>query len=95
MNTRFYNALVLLTNDDKTFTLIKGELHVEGNVIQYIKGTPVGAGADAIPQAVSYEQGVSVNAFDEERDMKGNLIMPGFKNAHTHTAMTFLRPQMN
>ena len=91
MNTRFYNALVLLTNDDKTFTLIKGELHVEGNVIQYIKGTPVGAGAEEIPQAVSYEQGAPVNAFDEERDMKGNLIMPGFKNAHTHTAMTFLR----
>lgn len=30
-------------------------------------------------------------AFDKEIDAKGNLIMPGFKNAHTHTAMTFLR----
>lgn len=29
--------------------------------------------------------------FDREIDAKGNLIMPGFKNAHTHTAMTFLR----
>ncbi|HBH94338.1 MAG TPA: amidohydrolase [Ruminococcaceae bacterium] len=29
--------------------------------------------------------------FDREIDCKGNLIMPGFKNAHTHSAMTFLR----
>ncbi len=29
--------------------------------------------------------------FDREIDVKGNLLMPGFKNAHTHTAMTFLR----
>lgn len=29
--------------------------------------------------------------FDREIDIKGNLLMPGFKNAHTHSAMTFLR----
>lgn len=29
--------------------------------------------------------------WDREIDGKGNLLMPGFKNAHTHTAMTFLR----
>ena len=29
--------------------------------------------------------------FDKEIDAKGNLIMPGFKNAHTHSGMTFLR----
>lgn len=29
--------------------------------------------------------------FDEEIDCKGNLLMPGFKNMHTHSAMTFLR----
>lgn len=29
--------------------------------------------------------------FDREIDLNGNLIIPGFKNAHTHTAMTFLR----
>lgn len=29
--------------------------------------------------------------WDREIDAKGNLIMPGFKNAHTHSAMTFLR----
>lgn len=30
-------------------------------------------------------------AFDRTIDCKGNLLMPGFKNAHTHSAMTFLR----
>ena len=29
--------------------------------------------------------------WDREIDGQGNLLMPGFKNAHTHTAMTFLR----
>lgn len=30
-------------------------------------------------------------AFDREIDVQGNLLMPSFKNAHTHSAMTFLR----
>ena len=30
-------------------------------------------------------------AFAREIDLKGDLLMPGFKNAHAHTAMTFLR----
>ena len=30
-------------------------------------------------------------AFEREIDVKGNLLMPSFKNAHTHSAMTFLR----
>lgn len=29
--------------------------------------------------------------FDKTIDGEGNVIMPGFKNAHTHSAMTFLR----
>ena len=29
--------------------------------------------------------------FDQVIDCEGNLLMPGFKNAHTHSAMTFLR----
>ncbi len=29
--------------------------------------------------------------FDREINLCGNLIMPSFKNAHTHSAMTFLR----
>ncbi len=30
-------------------------------------------------------------AFEREIDLQGNLLMPGFKNAHTHSAMTFSR----
>ena len=30
-------------------------------------------------------------AFEREIDLQGNLVMPSFKNAHTHSAMTFLR----
>ena len=30
-------------------------------------------------------------AFDREINLRGDLLMPGFKNAHTHSAMTFLR----
>ncbi|MDO5603420.1 MAG: amidohydrolase family protein, partial [Oscillospiraceae bacterium] len=29
--------------------------------------------------------------FDREIDARGGVILPGFKNAHTHSAMTFLR----
>lgn len=29
--------------------------------------------------------------YDKVIDCNGNLLMPGFKNAHTHSAMTFLR----
>ena len=29
--------------------------------------------------------------FQRQIDLKGDLLIPGFKNAHTHTAMTFLR----
>lgn len=30
-------------------------------------------------------------AFEREIDLHGDVLMPGFKDAHTHTAMTFLR----
>ena len=30
-------------------------------------------------------------AFERVIDLQGDLLMPGFKNAHTHSAMTFLR----
>ncbi len=29
--------------------------------------------------------------WDREIDLRGDLVLPGFKNAHTHSAMTFLR----
>lgn len=33
----------------------------------------------------------AVEGFDREINLSGKLIIPGFKNAHTHSAMTFLR----
>ena len=36
-------------------------------------------------------QALPTGLFDQVIECEGNLIMPGFKNAHTHSAMTFLR----
>ncbi len=42
---------------------------------------------------ISYigEKKDTAERFDNEIDLSGKFIMPGFKNAHTHGAMTFLR----
>ncbi len=40
---------------------------------------------------VGEEKKDGVNVWDREIDAGGNLVMPGFKDAHTHSAMTFLR----
>ena len=81
MNYRFYNAKILTM---KTTDIVEGELWVQDDKILY-----VGEGGDAaeICRALSID---SVS-WDREIDCKGNLLMPGFKNAHTHSAMTFLR----
>lgn len=48
--------------------------------------------AGAFPEISSgQEQGTKDILWDKELDCNGNLLMPGFKNAHTHSAMTFLR----
>ena len=75
MNTRFYNAKIFTS--DEAQRLVEGELHVAGDVITHVG--PVDKSFGPLP------------AFDREIDCRGNLLMPGFKNAHTHTAMTFLR----
>lgn len=43
--------------------------------------------------AITYvgPQKESETCWDREIDVKGNLLMPGFKDAHTHSGMTFLR----
>ena len=75
MKIRFYNAKILTLNEVEKFEVVEGELWTEGNLIAYI-----GDGKDKAEEK-----------WDREIDAKGNLLMPGFKNAHTHTAMTFLR----
>ncbi len=82
MNIKFTNAKILKTDmDTHGFTIEEGQLWVKGNAIAYI-----GNGTDSA--AKTAEEGVT---WDAVRDCEGNLLMPGFKNAHTHTAMTFLR----
>lgn len=75
MNIRFYNAKILSMNG--TMDIIDGELWVEDTRISY-----VGSAKQA---------GFSMPVWDREINADGNLLMPGFKNAHTHSAMTFLR----
>lgn len=82
MNIRFFNAKILKTLDDHSFDIIEGELWVKGNEICYI-----GDGNDVSDVVKDNE----VIIWDRVIDAEGNLLMPGFKNAHTHTAMTFLR----
>lgn len=75
MNIRFYNCRILTMEDGKD--IISGELHVRGGRISY-----VGTGDNAAASGTQW---------DREIDGQDNLLMPGFKNAHTHSAMTFLR----
>lgn len=53
----------------------EGEIHIDDNGRICFVGTPEG------PLA----------AFEEQIDAAGGYVLPGFKNAHTHSAMTFLR----
>ena len=80
MNIRFYHAKILMTDENKKFSILNGELWVENDSISYI-----GDGKELRNQK---EDAI---IFDREIDVEGNLLMPGFKDAHTHTAMTFLR----
>lgn len=84
MNIRFFNAKILCLKDDAAheYQIIEGELWVRGNEIAYI-----GDGSDM----GHVLQPGEVILWDREIDAAGRLIMSGFKNAHTHTAMTFLR----
>ncbi len=101
MNIRFYNAKILLLKQDSViedagteislevqkrhqFALVQGELWIKGNRILYIGD---GTDTDRIYENMD-ERGI---VWDREIDAEGNVLMPGFKNAHTHTAMTFLR----
>lgn len=83
MNVRFYNAKILTLDEKNKFQIIEGELWVKGSTICYI-----GDGGD-IADVCQREQDIIV--WEREIDADGNLLLPGFKNAHTHSAMTFLR----
>ncbi len=78
MKIRFYNAKILQTHENHTFSVLDGELWVEGQKITFV-GTANEAAGRKPP------------CWEREFDVQGNLLMPGFKDAHTHTPMTFLR----
>lgn len=81
MNIRFYNAKILKNGNGHEFEIVEGQLWVVGNKIAYI-----GDGSNT--DSVTVKNPI---IWEREIDVKKNLLMPGFKNAHTHTAMTFLR----
>ena len=71
LNTRFYNAKILVLDAENHFSIAEDELHVTGDTITYI-----GPGRKADPDAAE------TTVFDREIDARGNLLIPGFKNAH-------------
>lgn len=78
MNIRFFNARVLSMVEGQD--IFDGELWVEDSKITY-----VGA---AMPE----EEREKLNKkFTRNIDCDGNLLMPGFKDAHTHSGMTLMR----
>lgn len=81
MNVRLYNARILTMEKNKP--VFHGEIWVKNDKIAYIATQEElqGEWARELPRIV----------WDIEIDCKDNLLMPGFKNAHTHSAMTFLR----
>lgn len=81
MNIRFYQARILTMQD---CTIRCGELWVQEERIVY-----VGSAEDT---ADAYRRlSLTEKSWDLELDCEGNLLMPGFKDAHTHSGMTFLR----
>ncbi len=76
MKIRLFNARILPL-DGRT-PLFSGELTVDGGTI--VSMHPAQEAKDE-----------TRGAFDREIDCRGNLVLPGFKNAHTHSGMTFLR----
>ncbi len=84
MNIRFYNAQILILNESEEFEVIRGELWVVRDRIVYV-------GEADRPVEVLAGLGMDMILWEREVYCEENLLMPGFKNAHAHTYMTFLR----
>ncbi|MBQ2581048.1 MAG: amidohydrolase [Ruminococcus sp.] len=72
---RFYNGLVLTMQGE--IKPEEAEVWVDGDKIAFV----------GVPTAQQLDSAV----FERQTDLGGDLIMPSLKNAHTHSAMTFLR----
>ncbi len=77
MKIRLYHARILTMNPGEE--IFRGEIHVEEDRITNIlrEGETDAASKEIV--------------WDREVDCEGNLLMPGLKDAHTHSPMTFLR----
>ena len=82
MRIRFYNARVLTMLPGRD--IFTGEVWVSGDRIIF-------AGPSDEVKSFEEEHKDLPLHWDREIDCKGNLLMPGFKNAHTHSAMTLMR----
>lgn len=84
MRTRLYNACILTM--EQGLDIFNGEIWVEdGRISRMLSYEEENAGA------VYGTENPNEQGWDECIDCEGNLLMPGFKNAHTHSAMSFLR----
>lgn len=81
MNYRFYNVRILTM---KSQDILEGELWVQNDRILYIGD---GSNVDAVYEKLNLGSII----WDRQIDCEGNLLMPGFKDAHTHSGMTLLR----
>ncbi len=81
MNIRLYNARILTM--EKNRPIFRGEIWVKNEKIAYV--------ADLEQLGESWRKDFPNITWDIELDCKDNLLMPGFKDAHTHSPMTFLR----
>jgi len=72
---RFKNGKVMTMNGGADIT--ECEVWTEGDKIAFV-GKPA-------------DEQLRNTVFEREIDLEGDLLMPSFKNAHTHSAMTFLR----
>ena len=79
MRTRIYNARIVIMEDGAE--IFRGEIQIEDGKISSVMSCDDNNGTGRKHDVI----------WDEEIDACGNLIMPGFKNAHTHSPMTFLR----
>lgn len=82
MNIRLYNARILTMERNRE--VFRGEIWIKNGKIAYV------ASKEEINKDWDKKEFPRIT-WDVELDCEGNLLMPGFKNAHTHSAMTFLR----
>lgn len=82
MKLRLYNARILTMEENRD--IFHGEIWIRDEKIVYI-------GTEEELQKNWHNAKTPHISWDYQIDCQGNLLMPGFKDAHTHSAMTLLR----